>query len=670
VTFSAQASGTAPLTFHWQFNGTNINGATSTNLTLTNVQPAAAGAYTFFVTNAIGTPASFTASLTTLSQLVSPVVTQQPVSQTVATGSPVTFSVSVSNSATLPISYLWQKTPPGGATIPVTNIVLSQANCLFTIASASESDAGTYTVAITNDAGAASPSLTTNCHLTIVTPPASQTVLAGSDVTFTAPVAGPAPLAYQWRFNGTNIASATNTSLTLPSVSSIAQGLYTFVVANAYGTPASFPATLTVQAPPAITQQPSSVAVAPGSNVTFNVTASGTEPLGYQWFFNETNTLGGAITSTLLVAGAQTANEGGYSVIVTNSFGSVTSQLATLTLLFSPIVVEQPVSQTVEAGAPVTFSVSVSNTTTLPISYLWQITPPGGATTVLTNIILNQTNCLFAFASATDSDAGTYTVAVTNAAGAALPSLTTNCLLTIVTPPVNLTGTAGSNITFVAQVAGPDPLAYQWQFNGTNLDSATNTSLSLTNLPFSAEGLYTFIVTNAYGTPASFSATLTVQGPPAIIQQPLSVTVAPGSNVTFSVTAQGPGAFGYQWFYNGSNAVSGADTATLLVTNAQAANEGSYSVVVTNDFGSVTSLPAILTIIPPPQLSGPQMLDGGVFLLFLSGFSNQNYLIEFSTNFVDWTPGAILNYSNGLMPWTDTSATNANQRFYRGRLAP
>lgn len=90
-------------------------------------------------------------------------------------------------------------------------------------------------------------------------------------------------------------------------------------------------------ASPIITQQPQSQTVKQGSNVTFAVTATGTAPLGYQWLFNWTNSLDAETNSSLFLANAQGTDRGGYAVVITSPSGSVTSQLATLTVLIRPV---------------------------------------------------------------------------------------------------------------------------------------------------------------------------------------------------------------------------------------------------------------------------------------------------------------------------------------------
>lgn len=99
---------------------------------------------------------------------------------------------------------------------------------------------------------------------------------------------------------------------------------------------------------------------------------------------------------------------------------------------------------------------------------------------------------------------------------------------------------------------------------------------------------------------------------PFILSQPASVTALQGGNVTFAVTAGGPGTLSYQWFFNGS-AIAGASTATYSLTGVASANAGQYHVTVTNAAGFVTSNPATLTVTTPapPPVSGGGGGGGG-----------------------------------------------------------
>lgn len=101
---------------------------------------------------------------------------------------------------------------------------------------------------------------------------------------------------------------------------------------------------------------------------------------------------------------------------------------------------------------------------------------------------------------------------------------------------------------------------------------------------------------------------------PAIIAQPTNRTVLAGQNALFAVTASGTAPLSYQWYFNTNTVLSGAMASSWTVTNAQAANVGTYHVVITNTFGAVTSAVATLTLSTPPPsgvTDGYATLNGG-----------------------------------------------------------
>jgi streptogramin lyase len=160
---------------------------------------------------------------------------------------------------------------------------------------------------------------------------------------------------------------------------------------------------------------------------------------------------------------------------------------------------------------------------------------------------------------------------------------------------------------------------------------------------------------------------------PAITRQPLSQTVPPGTNVTFSVTASGASTLAYQWLFNGSNIV-GATKSSFAITNVQPTDAGNYSVIVTNSQGSITSSDAVLTVSQPislvVQFSKIDNLPGGTTALTLTGNTGSHYEVDGSTNLVDWTVltnfTAISNYYQVII----NAPTNSPGFFYRARLLP
>jgi hypothetical protein len=159
--------------------------------------------------------------------------------------------------------------------------------------------------------------------------PQDQTVIAGTRVTFSHSAAGTSPLSYRWLYNGTDLVAATNTTFTISNAQPANSGSYQVSVANAAGLIYSQPATLLVFSLPVITAQPLSMSVAVGGNATLHVTAAGTQPLAYQWYFNN-SLLPGATGASLALSGVDSAAAGLYRVVVTNSVGMAISYPAML----------------------------------------------------------------------------------------------------------------------------------------------------------------------------------------------------------------------------------------------------------------------------------------------------------------------------------------------------
>ena len=172
----------------------------------------------------------------------------------------------------------------------------------------------------------------------VTTQPTNLTLLAGGTAAFSVGAGGTQPLSYQWCFNGTNnpISGATNATLTLTNVQPGQAGSYSVLVSNIVGSTNSV-ATLTVVSPPVITTQPQSQTVLSYSSASFNVIATGTGSLTYQWQKNGTNLINGAnvsgsTTTNLNLAVVSVADAGNYDVIVSNAYATTNSIVAVLTV--------------------------------------------------------------------------------------------------------------------------------------------------------------------------------------------------------------------------------------------------------------------------------------------------------------------------------------------------
>lgn len=595
ATFNVVATGTAPLTYQWKKGGTAITGATSASYTTAATTLADNGAsFTVAVSNAQGTATSNAAVLTVQAP---PVFTAQPVGTTVTAGAAVTFTAAATGNPTP--TYQWFKG---------TTLLTGQTAATLSIASAALADAGSYTVVATNTLGTATSSaaiLVVNQAPVFTTQPASQTVVAPASVTFSAAASGfPVPT-YQWQKGGVAISGATGASYTIGSTSLADAATYTCVATNSLGSATSNGAVLTVQVPPTITTQPTGTTVTAGASASFTVVATGTPAPTYQWQKSGVN-ISGATSATYTIASTTLADAGAYTVVVTNAAGSVTSNAAALTVNAPPVITVQPANQSVVVGQTATFSVTATGNPAP--TYQWR---KGGAA------IVGATSSSYTTPVTVIGDSGsTFDVVVTNSLGSVTSSpatLTVNpapAAPTITTQPTSQTVAAGSPVTFSVVATGTPTPTYQWRKGGVNITGATGSSYTISSVVSTDAGSYTVVVTNTQGTVTSTAATLSVLYAPVITTQPASQTVSQGTNVTFSVIADGNPAPTYQWQFNGTP-IGGATGSTYTINSVGSGNAGSYAVVVTNSQGSVTSNAATLTVTLNHAVSGRVTLVNG-----------------------------------------------------------
>src|SRR6266576_3853118 len=288
-------------------------------------------------------------------------------------------------------------------------------------------------------------------------------------------------------------------------------------------------------AAPSITTQPASQTVTTGQTATFSVVAAGTAPLSYQWMKGGT-TIRGATSSSYTTQPTTSGDNGSqFTVMVSNTVGSVTSNSATLTVsatAAAPSITTQPASQTVTAGQTATFSVIAAGTA--PLSYRWM---KGGAT------ISGETSSSYTTPPTTSGDNGSqFTVMVSNPVGSATSNAATLTVSatavapSITTQPASQTVTAGQTATFSVVATGTPLLSYQWMKGGTTISGATSSSYT-TPPTTSADNnsQFTVMVSNIAGSVTSNPATLTVNST-ATMPQFGHVFIVLGENQSFSTT--------------------------------------------------------------------------------------------------------------------------------------
>lgn len=576
ASFSVAASGVPAPTYQWRKGGEDIGGATGPTFTIDPADADDAGSYDVVATNASGSATSDTVTLTVQTP---PVISAEPQSQTVTVGSQVTLTVTATGTPS-PI-YQWRK---GGVDLE------GETAASLNLGTVALVDSGDYVVVVTNAAGSvtsATATVTVQQAPAISAQPQSQTVLVGADVTLTVTANGTPDPTYQWRKNGEAINGETGASLQLNDVAADAAGTYDVVITNAVDSVTSDAATVTVQFAPAFSQQPQSQTVNSGANVVLSVAVTGVPVPTLQWRKDGQN-IGGATAATLDLGAVSPGANGSYDVVATNTVASTTSAPATVTVLFGPSINASPVSQTVEVGDAVTFTVSATGDPAP--TYQWRKDGEN---------ITGAANASFTIASATLDDAADYDVVVTNSVSSQTSNaatLTVNAAPAITGQPASQTVEVGTEVTLTVTATGTPTPTYQWKKDGMPITGATDASLVLGAVALDDAGNYTVAVTNSAGSVTSEIATFIVQEAPVITMQPISQTVHHGSPVTFTVVATGTPSPSFQWRKDGEN-ISGETNATLELGSASTSFAGVYSVVVFNDVDTVLSESATLVVV-------------------------------------------------------------------------
>jgi hypothetical protein len=427
---------------------------------------------------------------------------------------------------------------------------------------------------------------------TIVGQPTNRVVALGGTAVFSVIATGAPPLSYRWFKDGAVLASPTNPSLVIASVTAADEGFYFAEVSNPFGTVASRPAHLSLEtSAPVITAQPASRSGFFGGSASFGVTANGALPFFYRWL-KDGELMPDRTSRLLTVSNLVAADAGFYSVIVSNSFGSVTSQPASLRITGAPPSVSVAATNVLLCAGGAAIYASAFGSPTL--SYQWWFSgvelpgPHGSALAVPGN----------------PASAGDYSVVVTNPYGSATSAVVTVELgPRLREQPDNGTWLAGSPLTLrvIADACRP---RYQWRFNGADLPGQTNYQLHLPPLTLADAGDYTVVVADTFRTVTSAVARLEVEGrPPVITREPVDVLdFWYGTNaVSFSVGFTAAPQPSFQWRFNGLD-LPGQTNDTLFLPPTPE-RQGGYSVMLSNEFGSVTSRVATFSyradVLPP-----------------------------------------------------------------------
>jgi hypothetical protein len=537
--------------------GTGTTGAFT--VSATGLTPGAAYSYAAYATNSSGTSYATVGAFTTLGEV--PTITTQPSSTSVTAGTAARFTVLVSG--TSPFTYVWKK--DGTAIIGATSAT-------YTIASVATSDAGNYTVVVTNSAGSATSSA------------ATLTVIAA----VTAPIMG--------------LTSSISTS----------------------GTAATISVTISSDGGATITAR----------GVVYALTSANPNPqLGGVGVINLTST---GTTGTFVVDASSLTTGGGYSyaAYATNSVEtsySAVGKFSTLIPATSAPVVTAPTYTSI-ASTTATLGGNVTSDGGAPIiarGVVYALTsansnPQLAGTGVTTVVGTGSTGVLAVSATGlTPGAAYSYAAYATNSAGTsytAVGTFTTLALFpkpTLISPAIasitsttailggNVTSDGGAPITARGVVYALYSANSNPQLAGpgvVNVAGTGTTGVFAVNVMGLTPGTiysYAAYATNSSGTSYAVSLFSTFGGELTITTQPSSTSAMVGSAASFSVSVSGNAQLSYVWKKDGAP-ITGATSATYTISAVAAGDAGNYTVVVTDGPYSATSNAATLTVTAAP----------------------------------------------------------------------
>lgn len=619
--FSAVAGGTPPLSYQWRKNNVELGGATGPALMLNNLQDSDAANYRVVITNVFG---SITSSPAALAVVSPPSIVSQPQGTNVFVGMIVTLRVNAIGNQ--PLQYQWRRSGvnlPGatGATLTITNV--------------QSADAGNYRVLVVNSVGSAlsdvvTVDVTVPPTITITASDAAASEPSGNPGQFTIMRTGSTQFPQQVNFavSGTAVPNADYVTLSSPVIipagansrtlavsvidDLILEGNETVMVTltggvdQSVGSPGN--ATVTIfdndNLPPtvALTNPVDGVTVVLPTNITLRATAS--DPNGsvvrVEFFNHATNKIGEAtsvpyffnwtnapVGSNALIAvatddlGLSTTSAPVRITVSPPLAGGFADNFASRGLLtgFTNFVFTNNSNYSKEPGEPQHAGGTGTNS-----AWISWVAPASGNC-----IVSTLTNGLPAVSNAFDTVLAVYT-------GSAVSSLT----------PIVSSDDFGNRVQS------------QTNFNAT---AGTSYHIAVAGFNATAKGNIYF---RLYMPGVS----------PVITVEPQTVVVNPGAGATFSVTATGTPPLSYQWRRNGT-AITGATGSTLVQTNVQYTDAGTFSISVANPSGTAFSQPVEL-LVRPRFIGWSSVANGGLQWTY-QAMPNRGHVIEITSNFVNWT---------------------------------
>jgi hypothetical protein len=630
--FSVQTADPTGVSYQWKKGGASISGATNSSYNRASSALGDAGTYTVTMTNSAGsTDASANLG----------VAPRAPNNAIVAAGSALVLNAGATGPG---LTYQWRKNG-----VPLSNGGrISGANSAqLVISNTSDVDEGNYEVLVS--VTGSTPTSTGSTAVSVVTAPvvadapSSVVVVAGSPATFAVAPTESAGMSYQWRKGAVNIPGATSSIYTKSGTALADAGSYTVTLTNLAGTTSSS-ANLGVVQP-----APGSINAVRSDTAILNCTAAGVG-LTYQWRRNGVPlSNGGRISGVngpqLTITGLSDPDGGspGYECFVSVTGSQATSAGPTVVnVIGAPAVAVGPGSQIFYAGEAMSLTVEPENP--LGISYVWR---KAGSS------IAGAITATYSKANSALTDAGNYSVTLTNAAGVASASANVGIGERA---PLQVPTTLGATSTISINAAGAG-LSYQWYQDGVplsdggNISGVTTRSLTITGVTANdAASTFECYVQITGSTPISAGpSSLRILSVPAVagglgsLNAPQNQILFVGDTLELRVVPSDPLGITYQW-RKGGVAIPGATSDTYRKTDVQLADAGVYSVVLTNLAGSLTASANVAVVQRSSEIA---VINSGGTLVLNANATGPNLTYQWYRNGVALVNGGRISGATG-----------------------
>lgn len=415
-------------------------------------------------------------------------------------------------------------------------------------------------------------------------------------------------------------------------------------------------------AAPFFVREPEDVLTVPGAAGLLWAQAEGSRRVGYQWE-KDGQALPGATNPPLVLPVLGDADAGLYTLVATNGLGIARSRAARVRILPAPMIDAMSSNRTVVAGDRAVVEVLARGGE--PLRYEWfrdgvRLRGIEGPRVVLDPVARQ--------------DDGAYRVNVLNDLRSVQSPVSR---LTVVVPPRLVSSPTGRSVplgeaaSLQVESVGTEPLSFRWWRDDQPIAGGTNAGLAWTAVSLGDAGVYRAVVTNAWGAATSAPVRIEVLIRPFVTRAPHDQTVPLGGSAAFEVEVAGRPYPLLQWLFE-NREIPGAHGPTLLLTNVQAAQAGSYSVVAGSIAGTTRSSLARLAVGEvAPSLSEVllSLLPDGTFVVEARALPGE-YRVDVSEDLRVWANVWTGRVTDGRLRFVESGALARDRRFFRIGRAP